>query len=47
MARNRRELAPFYFRVTALLFFALAPLQRGPPFSVRASGAKSGASAQH
>ena len=41
MAPKWRELAPFYFRATAttLLFFALAPPLRMPPFSVHASGA--------
>ena len=41
MARKWRELAPFYFPATATapLFFALAPPQRSPPFSVHASGA--------
>ena len=41
MARNWRELAPFYFRATATtpLFFNLAPPQRAPPFLIRASGA--------
>ena len=41
LVQKWRELVPFYFRVTATapLFFALAPLRRAPPFSVRASGA--------
>ena len=41
MALQWRELAPLYFRATAIatLFFALAPPRRAPPFSVRASGA--------
>ena len=43
--RKWRELAPFFFR--AIIFFTLAPPRRAPPFLVRASGAKSDASAQH
>ena len=41
MARKWQELAPFYFRATATapLFLAIAPPRRGPPFSVRTSGA--------
>ena len=37
LVRKVCKLAPFYFRATAPLFFALAPLRRAPPFSVRAS----------